>query len=174
MFQLSWMKSDIYTYISKVPFREAHSCAGKAVYIAETKNISLSELTVEDLQTVRSAGTFKWLWLIEVYEMFLFLLFIYLFLSFSPALCLTRMFLQCGTTSEVLNSTPHPVARRGVALQLKSSTLEPGYRLKNSNPILKVSSRCSFFKNEFGMLCLLLSHVITDSVEVKGLSACYI
>lgn len=64
-----------------MPFREAHSCAGKAVYIAETKSISLSKLTVEDLQTVRSAGTFKQLWLIEVYEMVLFLLF---FLSLQP------------------------------------------------------------------------------------------
>ncbi|XP_043076639.1 argininosuccinate lyase isoform X2 [Puntigrus tetrazona] len=35
-----------------MPFREAHSCAGKAVYIAESKNIHLSKLTVEDLQTV--------------------------------------------------------------------------------------------------------------------------
>jgi len=53
------MKSDLYTRILKMPFREAHSCAGKAVYIAETKKISLSELTLEDLQTVRSAGTLK-------------------------------------------------------------------------------------------------------------------
>lgn len=36
-----------------MPFREAHGCAGKAVYIAESKNIHLSQLTVEDLQTVR-------------------------------------------------------------------------------------------------------------------------
>uniref|UniRef100_A0A671NB99 Argininosuccinate lyase-like n=1 Tax=Sinocyclocheilus anshuiensis TaxID=1608454 RepID=A0A671NB99_9TELE len=35
-----------------MPFREAHSCAGKAVYIAESKNIHLSQITVEDLQTV--------------------------------------------------------------------------------------------------------------------------
>uniref|UniRef100_A0A671NEB2 Argininosuccinate lyase-like n=1 Tax=Sinocyclocheilus anshuiensis TaxID=1608454 RepID=A0A671NEB2_9TELE len=35
-----------------MPFREAHSCAGKAVYIAESKNIHLSKLTVEDLQIV--------------------------------------------------------------------------------------------------------------------------
>ncbi|RXN07275.1 argininosuccinate lyase [Labeo rohita] len=35
-----------------MPFREAHGCAGKAVYIAESKNIHLSRLTVEDLQTV--------------------------------------------------------------------------------------------------------------------------
>ncbi|XP_058614883.1 argininosuccinate lyase isoform X2 [Onychostoma macrolepis] len=35
-----------------MPFREAHSCAGKAVYVAESKNIHLSKLTVEDLQSV--------------------------------------------------------------------------------------------------------------------------
>lgn len=69
-----------------MPFREAHSCAGKAVHIAETKNISLSKLTVEDLQTVRSAGTFKQLWLIEVYEMVLFLLFIFVSLYLSSPL----------------------------------------------------------------------------------------
>lgn len=34
-----------------MPFREAHSCAGKAVYIAETKKVPLNLLTVEDLQT---------------------------------------------------------------------------------------------------------------------------
>ncbi|XP_051537339.1 argininosuccinate lyase-like [Myxocyprinus asiaticus] len=34
-----------------MPFREAHSCAGKAVYIAESKKAPLNELTVEDLQT---------------------------------------------------------------------------------------------------------------------------
>jgi len=56
----------------------------------------------------------------------------HLFLSFSPALCLTKTFLQCGTTSEALNSTAHPVAQRGVASRLKSSTLEAGYRHRNS------------------------------------------
>ncbi len=80
----------------------------------------------------------------------------YLFLSFTPALCLTRTFLQCGTTSKALNSTAPPVARPGVASQLKLSTLEPGYSHKNNNHSListKVSSRC-FFINEFAMLCL--------------------
>uniref|UniRef100_A0A672L6C3 Argininosuccinate lyase n=1 Tax=Sinocyclocheilus grahami TaxID=75366 RepID=A0A672L6C3_SINGR len=43
----------VYHLVRKgMPFREAHSCAGKAVYIAESKNIHLSKLTVEDLQTV--------------------------------------------------------------------------------------------------------------------------
>lgn len=67
-----------------MPFREAHSCAGKAVYIAETKKVSLSDLTVEDLQTVRSAGTLKQYWHIEVYDIFRFLilsLFVSLFVS---------------------------------------------------------------------------------------------
>ncbi|TRY76027.1 hypothetical protein DNTS_010922 [Danionella cerebrum] len=35
-----------------MPFRDAHGCAGKAVYIAESKNIRLSQLTVDDLQTI--------------------------------------------------------------------------------------------------------------------------
>lgn len=125
-----------------MPFREAHSCAGKAVYIAESKNVHLSKLTVEDLQTVRSAVTFKLKGHLKVY-----ICCIYLFLSFSPVLCLTRTFLQCGTTSKALNSTAPPVARPGVASQLKLSTLEPGYSHKNNNHIListKANSRCFF------------------------------
>ncbi len=65
------MKSDIYTRISKMPFREAHSCAGKAVYIAESKNVHLYKLTVEDLQTVRSAVTFKLKGHLKIYVIFI-------------------------------------------------------------------------------------------------------
>uniref|UniRef100_A0A8C1H0L7 Argininosuccinate lyase n=1 Tax=Cyprinus carpio carpio TaxID=630221 RepID=A0A8C1H0L7_CYPCA len=48
------LATDLAYYLVRkgMPFREAHSCAGKAVYIAESKNIHLSKLTVEDLQTV--------------------------------------------------------------------------------------------------------------------------
>ncbi|MBN3319900.1 ARLY lyase, partial [Atractosteus spatula] len=36
----------------RMPFREAHSCSGKAVFLAESRNIPLNQLTAEDLQTV--------------------------------------------------------------------------------------------------------------------------
>lgn len=39
----------------KMPFREAHSCSGKAVYQAESKGVPLNQLTVEDLRTARLA-----------------------------------------------------------------------------------------------------------------------
>nr|XP_006641123.1 PREDICTED: argininosuccinate lyase [Lepisosteus oculatus] len=41
--------SDAY---SSMPFREAHSCSGKAVFLAESRNVPLNQLTAEDLQTV--------------------------------------------------------------------------------------------------------------------------
>lgn len=69
-----------------MPFREAHSCAGKAVYIAESKNIHLSQITVEDLQTVRSAVTLKLKGHLTVSEMFLFRFFSFIcfFLYLQP------------------------------------------------------------------------------------------
>lgn len=74
-------------------------------------------------------GTLKYEGWIKVYGMK-----INLFTSvFFPALFLTRTFLPCGITSEVLNSTALLVAHRKVASLLKSSTLKPGYRHKNSN-----------------------------------------
>uniref|UniRef100_W5MDF5 Argininosuccinate lyase n=1 Tax=Lepisosteus oculatus TaxID=7918 RepID=W5MDF5_LEPOC len=36
----------------RMPFREAHSCSGKAVFLAESRNVPLNQLTAEDLQTV--------------------------------------------------------------------------------------------------------------------------
>lgn len=39
----------------KVPFREAHGLAGKAVALAEEKNCSLQELTLEDYKSIHSA-----------------------------------------------------------------------------------------------------------------------
>ncbi|KAA0720249.1 Argininosuccinate lyase [Triplophysa tibetana] len=47
------LATDLAYYLVRkgMPFREAHSCAGKAVYIAESKKIPLNQLTVEDLHT---------------------------------------------------------------------------------------------------------------------------
>lgn len=39
--------------VLQMPFREAHSVSGKAVFAAESKNIALNQLTVEDLGAVR-------------------------------------------------------------------------------------------------------------------------
>uniref|UniRef100_A0A4W4EGT5 Argininosuccinate lyase n=1 Tax=Electrophorus electricus TaxID=8005 RepID=A0A4W4EGT5_ELEEL len=47
------LATDLAYYLVRkgMPFREAHSCSGKAVYHAESKGIPLSQLTVEDLHT---------------------------------------------------------------------------------------------------------------------------
>lgn len=37
----------------QVPFREAHGVSGKAVFMAETKNVPLNQLTVDDLSALR-------------------------------------------------------------------------------------------------------------------------
>lgn len=39
--------------VLQVPFREAHGLSGKAVFTAESKNIALNQLTVEDLSAIR-------------------------------------------------------------------------------------------------------------------------
>lgn len=39
--------------VLQVPFREAHGLSGKAVFTAESKNIALNQLTVEDLTAIR-------------------------------------------------------------------------------------------------------------------------
>lgn len=47
------LATDLAYYLVRkgVPFREAHSCSGKAVYQAESKNVPLNQLTVEDLHS---------------------------------------------------------------------------------------------------------------------------
>lgn len=39
--------------VLQVPFREAHGISGKAVFAAESKNVALNQLTVEDLSVIR-------------------------------------------------------------------------------------------------------------------------
>lgn len=48
------LATDLAYYLVKkgVPFREAHGISGKAVFAAESKNIALNQLTVEDLSSV--------------------------------------------------------------------------------------------------------------------------
>lgn len=48
------LATDLAYYLVKkgVPFREAHGISGKAVFTAETKNVALNQLTVEDLSSV--------------------------------------------------------------------------------------------------------------------------
>lgn len=43
----------LYNSVLQVPFREAHGLSGKAVFTAESKNIALNQLTVEDLSAIR-------------------------------------------------------------------------------------------------------------------------
>ncbi|XP_062867408.1 argininosuccinate lyase isoform X2 [Trichomycterus rosablanca] len=47
------LATDLAYYLVRkgMPFREAHSCSGKAVYLAESKGIQLNQLTVDDLRT---------------------------------------------------------------------------------------------------------------------------
>ncbi|XP_064208911.1 argininosuccinate lyase [Anguilla rostrata] len=47
------LATDLAYYLVRkgVPFREAHSCSGKAVFLAESKNVSLNQLSLEDLHT---------------------------------------------------------------------------------------------------------------------------
>ncbi|XP_030638117.1 argininosuccinate lyase [Chanos chanos] len=46
------LATDLAYYLVRkgMPFREAHGCSGKAVYLAESKNIPLNQLTLEDLR----------------------------------------------------------------------------------------------------------------------------
>ncbi|XP_069040337.1 argininosuccinate lyase isoform X1 [Lepisosteus oculatus] len=48
------LATDLAYYLVRkgMPFREAHSCSGKAVFLAESRNVPLNQLTAEDLQTV--------------------------------------------------------------------------------------------------------------------------
>ncbi|XP_055004920.1 argininosuccinate lyase isoform X2 [Boleophthalmus pectinirostris] len=48
------LATDLAYYLVKkgVPFREAHGISGKAVFTAESRNIALNQLTVEDLSSV--------------------------------------------------------------------------------------------------------------------------
>ncbi|XP_063059133.1 argininosuccinate lyase [Engraulis encrasicolus] len=47
------LATDLAYYLVRkgVPFRQAHGCSGKAVALAEAKNVQLNELTLEDLHT---------------------------------------------------------------------------------------------------------------------------
>lgn len=45
--------------VLQVPFREAHGLSGKAVFTAESRNIALNQLTVDDLSAVRWAVFFS-------------------------------------------------------------------------------------------------------------------
>ncbi|XP_048839183.1 argininosuccinate lyase isoform X2 [Brienomyrus brachyistius] len=48
------LATDLAYYLVRkgVPFRDAHGCSGKAVSLAESKNIPVNQLTLEDLRTV--------------------------------------------------------------------------------------------------------------------------
>ncbi|MBN3308281.1 ARLY lyase, partial [Amia calva] len=48
------LATDLAYYLVRkgMPFREAHGCSGKAVFLAESKSVPLNQLTVEDLRTV--------------------------------------------------------------------------------------------------------------------------
>uniref|UniRef100_A0AAY4ERW0 Arginosuccinase n=1 Tax=Denticeps clupeoides TaxID=299321 RepID=A0AAY4ERW0_9TELE len=48
------LATDLAYYLVRkgMPFREAHSCSGKVVFLAESKNIPLNQITLEHLQTV--------------------------------------------------------------------------------------------------------------------------
>lgn len=48
------LATDLAYYLVRkgMPFREAHGIAGKAVFMAESKNISLNQLSVEDLSSI--------------------------------------------------------------------------------------------------------------------------
>lgn len=37
----------------QMPFREAHGVSGKAVFMAESKHVTLNQLTVEELSVLR-------------------------------------------------------------------------------------------------------------------------
>lgn len=39
--------------VLQMPFREAHGISGKAVFTAESRNVALNQLTVEDLSAIR-------------------------------------------------------------------------------------------------------------------------
>ncbi|XP_036380769.1 argininosuccinate lyase [Megalops cyprinoides] len=47
------LATDLAYYLVRkgVPFREAHGCSGKAVFLAESKNVPLNQLSVQDLNT---------------------------------------------------------------------------------------------------------------------------
>ncbi|KAJ8266730.1 hypothetical protein GJAV_G00134050 [Gymnothorax javanicus] len=47
------LATDLAYYLVRkgVPFREAHFCSGKAVLLAQSKNVSLNQLTLQDLHT---------------------------------------------------------------------------------------------------------------------------
>lgn len=38
---------------TQLPFRQAHEASGKAVFMAETKGVALSQLSLQELQTIR-------------------------------------------------------------------------------------------------------------------------
>lgn len=50
------LATDLAYYLVRkgVPFRKAHSLAGKVVLEAERKNVLIFDLTLEELKTVRS------------------------------------------------------------------------------------------------------------------------
>ncbi|KAG7484114.1 hypothetical protein MATL_G00045390 [Megalops atlanticus] len=47
------LATDLAYYLVRkgVPFREAHGCSGKAVFLAESKNVPLNQLSMQDLNT---------------------------------------------------------------------------------------------------------------------------
>ena len=51
-FAYTYTSSTLYTYDEGVPFRETHHIAGKAVRLAEEKNVSLSKLSLEDIKSL--------------------------------------------------------------------------------------------------------------------------
>lgn len=43
----------VFSSVLQMPFREAHGISGKAVFTAESRNVALNQLTVEDLSAIR-------------------------------------------------------------------------------------------------------------------------
>lgn len=123
-------------FVLQMPFREAHGMSGKAVFAAESKNITLNQLTVEDLSTIR------WLFLLQTHNLSLEIVF-FEFLNFPSllvcicsvilALCLKVTYPQCGITWAAWSSTAPLEAQPRVALLHRWNTWGTGWRNRHSD-----------------------------------------
>lgn len=151
-------------YFSKVPFREAHSLAGKCVLLAETHyDGDLTKLTLDELQNIR------WFFIFQAFVSKIWACFKIIFwlhgikvLSISvPAFSLTNRFFVCfctaviysqkmsavfGTLRTALNNISHMVELADPAF---ANRLKTWGRSKNKkkNLMIPVQKSCKSYLN---------------------------
>ena len=118
--------TNVVVSVCQMPFREAHGVSGKAVFLAESKNIPLNQLSVDDLLTVRwlthTHSQRYWVWMLKLPPNFTFGLILLVFHLF----CLKSF---CALFSPLFDSDVSSVWDYGSSVEQYSA---PGGTAKSS------------------------------------------